>query len=152
MLPISMRFFRRYAIALLRAADVCVKATDPPKGPAAAPLRTRATQTLLTPATVASQVIPAGILICMSNSVLVASEMPWTPRPGTSLVTSAFWKAASEVPPEVPSTSAVKGPAPSWLIWSRVSIDLWECGRGEGVPDGRSCRRCRPSWLWADPR
>jgi hypothetical protein len=34
-------------MALLRAADDCVKATEPPKGPAAAPLRTRATHTLL---------------------------------------------------------------------------------------------------------
>jgi hypothetical protein len=48
---------------------------------------------------------------------LVARLSPWKPMPGTSCVTSAVWNAAGSVPPEVPSTAAWSGPAPSWLIW-----------------------------------
>lgn len=104
-------------MALFLAPLDCVKAADPPNGPAAAPFLTRTTHTLSTPPTVPSHVIPSGMRTSRGKSVLVARERPWMPRPGTSRVTSAFWKASGSVPPEVPSTAASRGPAPSWLIW-----------------------------------
>ena len=55
---------------------------------------------------------------------MVAAERPPMPIPGTFWVTVAVLKAVSSVPPEVPSTAAVKGPAPSWLTWWKVIVTV----------------------------
>lgn len=60
--------------------------------------------------------MPAGICTVNGKSWLVTRLSPWKPKPGTSCVTSAVWNADASVPPEVASTEAVRGPAPSWLI------------------------------------
>jgi hypothetical protein len=60
--------------------------------------------------------MPAGICTVRGKSLLVARLSPPNPRPGTSCVTAARWNASGSVPPDVPSTAASMGPAPSWLI------------------------------------
>ena len=92
-----------------------MKATEPPNGPARAAFCSLATQTLEAPPTEPEQVIPAGMAMATGKSMVWAAERPPMPIPGTFWVTSAFWKAAGSVPPEVGSTMAVNGPAPSWL-------------------------------------
>ena len=44
------------------------------------------------------------------------------PRPGTFCVTCALWKAVGSVPPDVGSTAALSGPAPSWFTWWKVIV------------------------------
>lgn len=95
------------------AAGDWVKATDPPKGPASALFWSLAMQTPVAPPMLPWQVMPAGIWIATGKSMAVASERPPMPTPGTFWVTVACWKADGSVPPEVGSTMAVKGPAPS---------------------------------------
>lgn len=51
--------------------------------------------------------------------MVVVVEIP-AAIPGTFWVTFACLNAAGSVPPEVASTIAVKGPAPSWLHWCMV--------------------------------
>lgn len=46
-------------------------------------------------------------------------------------MTWASWNAAGSVPPDVPSTAASKGPAPSWLIC--LALDIVQWGDSEGV-------------------
>lgn len=95
-------------MARFLAAGDCVKATDPPNGPAAAEFCSLATQTLDAPPTEPEQVIPAGICIATGKSIVEAAESPPTPIPGTFVVTSASWKAAGSVPPLVGSTATGK--------------------------------------------
>lgn len=101
-----------------------MKATDPPKGPAAAAFWSLATQTPEAPETVPEQTVPAGICILTGKSMVAAAERPPIPIPGTLVVTSAVLKAAGSVPPEVESTDAVNGPAPSWLTWWKVMVTV----------------------------
>lgn len=59
------------------------------------------------------------------------------PMPGTFWVTVAALKAEASVPPEVGSTMAVKGPAPSWLTWWKVMVTVpssEQVGRPEEAP------------------
>jgi hypothetical protein len=92
-----------------------VNAALPPNGPASAAFCTLTMQTLLTPATVPSHVMPAGIWTVIGKSVAVVPERPPTPEPGTSVTIVAGTKAAGFVPPEVGSIAGVRGPAPSWF-------------------------------------
>jgi hypothetical protein len=101
-----------------------VKATDPPNGPASAAFWSLATQTFSAPPTEPEQVIPAGIWIATGKSMVEAAERPPIPIPGTFWVTSAVLKAAGSVPPDVASTMAVNGPAPSWLTWWKFMVTV----------------------------
>jgi hypothetical protein len=101
-----------------------VKATEPPNGPASAAFWSLATQTFSAPPTEPEQVMPAGIWIATGKSMVWAAERPPMPIPGTFWVTSAVLKAFGSVPPDVASTMAVRGPAPSWLTWWKVMVTV----------------------------
>ena len=111
-----------------------MKATDPPKGPARALFCSLATQTPDAPPTDPEQVMPAGIWMATGKSIVVAAESPPMPIPGTFWVTVAVLKAEASLPPDVPSTEAVKGPAPSWLTWWKVIVTVPSSAQ-VGIPE-----------------
>jgi hypothetical protein len=121
--PRAMCLLRRlYSTARFFAAVDCVKAADPPNGPASAEFCMRTTHTLVAPPAVPWHVMPAGICTLTGKSMVEAADRPPMPMPGTFWVTCAVLKAAGSVPPEVASIMAVKGPAPSWLTWWNVMV------------------------------
>lgn len=111
-------------MARFLAAGDWVKAADPPNGPARAEFCSLATHTPVAPPAVPEHVMPAGIWIATGKSMVVAPERPPMPIPGTFWVTWAVWKADASVPPDVGSTIAVRGPAPSWLTWWKLMLTV----------------------------